>query len=83
MNQPAKIKLFLVNGMPNGLRTAELSNWSGEAVSVLRSELTQLFARPELRLQGNDFLTGGNRNGQLAWRQPIGWRSKWFEWRSE
>lgn len=68
MNQPATIKLFLVNGTPNGLRTAELFNWSGKAVSAPRSELTQLLARPELRLQGNYFLTGGNRNGQLTWR---------------
>lgn len=58
MNQPATIKLFLVNGTPNGLRTAELSNWSGKAVSAPRSDLKQLLSRPELASQGIYFLTG-------------------------
>ena len=31
--QAATIKLFLVHGSPNALRTAELSNWSGKAIA--------------------------------------------------
>jgi hypothetical protein len=34
----ATIKIFLVNGEPKRLRTAELSNWTGKAVAGPRSE---------------------------------------------
>jgi len=32
--EAATIKLFLVHGSPNGLRTGELSNWSGKAIEA-------------------------------------------------
>lgn len=54
----ATIKLFLVNGSPNGLRTAELSNWSGKAVAAPRNELSALLKRHELSNPGVYFLTG-------------------------
>jgi uncharacterized protein DUF4357 len=56
--QAATIKLFLVNGRPNGLRTAELSNWSGKAVSAPRTEISDLSKREELCSPGIYFLTG-------------------------
>lgn len=52
------IKLFLVHGSPNGLRTAELSNWSGKAIAAPRNELTSLLNREELSSPGVYFLTG-------------------------
>ena len=55
---PVTIKIFLVNGSPNGLRTAELSNWSGKAIAAPRTELNELLKRPELNAPGVYFLTG-------------------------
>ena len=56
--QAATIKLFLVHGSPNGLRTAELSNWSGKAVAAPRTEISELLKRDELNSPGIYFLTG-------------------------
>jgi len=56
--EAATIKLFLVHGSPNGLRTAELSNWSGKAIAAPRNELSALLNRDELSSPGFYFLTG-------------------------
>lgn len=56
--QAATIKLFLVHGSPNGLRTAELSNWSGKAVAAPRTEISELLKRDELTSPGIYLLTG-------------------------
>lgn len=56
--QAATIKLFLVHGSPTGLRTAELSNWSGKAVASPRTELPALLKREELASPGFYLLTG-------------------------
>lgn len=56
--QAATIKLFLVHGSPNGLRTAELSNWSGKAVAAPRTEIADLLKREELSSPGFYLLTG-------------------------
>ena len=57
-NRAATIKIFLVHGNPNGLRTAELSNWSGKAVAAPRTEIADLLRRPELSSPGFYILTG-------------------------
>jgi hypothetical protein len=56
--QPATIKLFLTDGKPAGIRTAEISNWTGKAIAGPHSELTQLLQREELLSPGIYFLTG-------------------------
>ena len=56
--QPATIKLFLTDGKPAGIRTAEISNWTGKAIAGPHSELTQLLQREELLNPGIYFLTG-------------------------
>jgi len=56
--QAATIKLFLVHGSPNGLRTAELSNWSGKAIAAPRTEIPDLLKRDELSNPGFYLLTG-------------------------
>ncbi len=58
MKQAATIKLFLVHGSPNGLRTAELSNWSGKAIAAPRTEIPDLLKREELENTGFYLLTG-------------------------
>jgi hypothetical protein len=61
---PATIKLFLSRGDAKGLRTAEISNWTGKAVAAPRTELDELLAREEgdkagvYILLGSDPLTG-------------------------
>jgi hypothetical protein len=54
----ATIKIFLVNGDPKRLRTAELSNWTGKAVAGPRSEFESVVAREESQNSGVYFLTG-------------------------
>lgn len=54
----ATLKLFLAYGDPKRLRTAELSNWTGKAVSGPRSEFEKLLAREESLSSGVYFLTG-------------------------
>lgn len=56
--QAATIKLFLVHGSPSGLRTAELSNWSGKAIAAPRTEISDLLKREELASPGFYLLTG-------------------------
>ena len=56
--QAATIKIFLVHGSPSGLRTAELSNWSGKAIAAPRTEISELLKREELASPGFYFLTG-------------------------
>ncbi|MEM7147531.1 MAG: GIY-YIG nuclease family protein [Verrucomicrobiota bacterium] len=56
--QSATIKIFLVNGSPNGLRTAELSNWSGKAIAAPRTEIADIQKRDELNSPGFYILTG-------------------------
>ncbi len=54
----ATIKLFLVNGDPKRLRTAEISNWSGKAVAGPRSEFDGILARNESFQAGIYLLAG-------------------------
>ena len=42
------IELFLVDGTPGGLTTAEILNWTGQVLSAPRSEMSTLVRRPEL-----------------------------------
>ena len=58
VRESATIKLFLIQGSPNGLRTAELSNWSGKAISAPRIEVPELIKREELDSPGFYLLTG-------------------------
>ena len=58
--QPATIKLFLVKGSPTGLRTAEISNWTGKAIAGPRSDLNAFLDREELRSPGVYLLTGSD-----------------------
>jgi len=56
----ATLKIFLVYGDPKRLRTAELSNWTGKAVSGPRSEFDKILDREESQNSGVYFLTGND-----------------------
>jgi len=52
------IKIFLIDGEPNGLKTAELSNWVGQAVVIPRNKLKEIKQRPECNKPAIYFLVG-------------------------
>ena len=66
MSNPITIKLYLVDGKPDELRTAEISNWSGKAIAGSRRNLTDLRARAELAGPGIYFLIGEDDDLGLA-----------------
>jgi hypothetical protein len=53
-----QVKLFLVDGTPGGLTTAEITNWTGQVVIGPRSKLADLLARDEARRTGAYLLLG-------------------------
>lgn len=52
------IKLYLVDGTPQGILTAEIMNWTGHVLSGPRTKLPELLKRPEMNRTGIYFLTG-------------------------
>ncbi|MFA5024481.1 MAG: GIY-YIG nuclease family protein [Patescibacteria group bacterium] len=52
------IKIFLVDGEPNGLKTAELSNWVGQAIVIPRNKLKEIKKRTECNKPAVYFLVG-------------------------
>lgn len=65
MNQGRSIRLFLVDGSPNGLLTAEIMNWTGHALTGPRTKLTELVQRPECSRTGIYFLVGPDPENTL------------------
>lgn len=53
-----QIKLFLVDGTPGGLTTAEITNWTGHVLSATRSDLADLLKRDETQRTGTYLLLG-------------------------
>jgi hypothetical protein len=53
-----QIKLFLVDGTPGGLTTAEITNWTGRVLSARRSDLAELLKREEMQRTGVYLLLG-------------------------
>jgi len=60
MNEPLSIKIFLAKGSSSSLRTAEISNWSGKAISCSRKELEELSKREESTRPGVYILIGND-----------------------
>jgi hypothetical protein len=60
MKETATVKIFLAEGDPASVRTAEISNWTGKAVAGPRSQLELVLQRDEARKPGIYFLTGIN-----------------------
>ncbi len=50
--------MFLVDGTPQGMRTAEVGNWTGLALMCPRTDLTGLAGRPEVKKTGVYILVG-------------------------
>ena len=54
------IRLFLADGSPSGLITAEILNWTGKVLSFPRGLLPDVLKRPEMAKTGLYFLVGSN-----------------------
>ena len=60
MKETATVKIFLTQGEPDSVRTAEIMNWTGKAVAGPRSQLELILQRDESTKPGVYFLTGIN-----------------------
>jgi hypothetical protein len=72
MSQGRSLRLFLVDGTPNGLLTAEIMNWTGHVLTGPRSKLAELVQRPECARTGVYFLVGPDPDDSLRTRVYIG-----------
>ena len=64
------IRLYLADGTPGGLLTAEIMNWTGHVAAAPRSDLAALLKRPEAARTGIYLLLGddpGSTGGPLAY----------------
>ena len=61
--RPTSIKIFLADGVPDGLRIVEKSNWTGRAIVTTRSQLDRALGREETRQPGVYVLTGSSDDG--------------------
>lgn len=46
------IRIYLVDGEPTGILTAEIINWTGKVLVAPRSQLADLAKRPEVKRTG-------------------------------
>lgn len=60
MARGKQVRLFLVDGTPNGILAAEIMNWTGRIVSGSRSDLNDVLGRGEANSPGVYFLVGDN-----------------------
>lgn len=67
-----QIKLFLVNGTPGSLTTAEITNWTGHVLSGRRSDLSDVVQREEAQRTGVYFLLGEDETAVENTRCYIG-----------
>ncbi|MGW9111993.1 GIY-YIG nuclease family protein [Microbacterium sp. NPDC055683] len=58
MNPGKQVLLYLVDGMPGGLRTAEIANWTGHVIVAPRPDLARLIRRDESHRTGVYVLLG-------------------------
>ncbi len=58
-----QVRVFLVDGTPGGLTTAEITNWTGHVLSARRSDLADLLKRDEAARTGVYLLLGDDGDG--------------------
>lgn len=62
--RPFSLRIFVVDGDPDGLRIVERSNWVGKALIFPRALLPSIKQRPELRQTGVYLLLGPDEEGE-------------------
>lgn len=58
MKRSRTLKIYLIDGDPNGLRTVELSNWTGKGIASARTGLSRFAKRSEVEKTGIYVLWG-------------------------
>jgi hypothetical protein len=66
------LKVFLVDGTPTGLLTAEIMNWTGHVITGPRSRLPELIQRPEAQRTAVYFLVGPDPGTGIGTQVYIG-----------
>lgn len=66
------IELFLVDGIPGGLTTAEIAGWTGHVLLGPRSDLADLLRRPEASRNGAYLLLGDDEEAVDGVRCYVG-----------
>jgi Domain of unknown function (DUF4357) len=72
MNNGRTLKIFLVDGTPSGLLTAEIMNWTGHVLTGPRSKLSEMIQRPEVMRTGVYFLVGPDVGDGIGTQVYIG-----------
>ena len=72
MSHGRTLRLFLVDGTPGGLITAEIMNWTGHILTGPRSLLVELLKRREVSRTGVYFLIGPDIENPLRARIYVG-----------
>jgi len=72
MTQGKTIKVFMVSGRPTGLRTAEVSGWTGKVLVGTRLDLAELAARQEVKRTGVYMLVGQDPKDAGKWLVYVG-----------
>ena len=72
MSKGRTLKIFLVDGTPNGLLTAEVMNWTGHVITGPRTRLPELLQRPEINRTAVYFLVGPESGTGLGTQVYIG-----------
>ncbi len=67
-----QIRLYLADGTPGGLLTAEIMNWTGHVIAAPRSDLADLLKRPEVSRTGVYLLLGDDPNNPGSQQVYIG-----------
>jgi|GEM_PF-4159903 len=64
------IEVFLVEGVPGGITTAEIAGWTGHVLAGPRSDLGDILKRAEAKRNGAHMLLGEEEEAltQRAWR---------------
>ena len=72
MNIGRTLKLFLVDGVPQGLLTAEIMNWTGHVITGSRGKLSELIQRPEAKRAGVYVLAGPDNSTGVGTKIYLG-----------
>ncbi len=66
------LRVYLIDGTPTGMLTAEIINWTGHVITGPRSRLSDLVQRPEARRAAVYFLVGPDQGGGVGTQVYIG-----------
>ena len=72
MKKGRTIKLFLIDGTPTGLKTAEIHNWTGHLLHFPRVKIADALERAESTRTGVYFLTGPDPENPSRSRVYVG-----------